>query len=80
VPIDYGSRVTYEDFTLSTPSERKIAFGQEDHVRIYGLDYPEKLKSAGFRVIEDDYVKQFSKAELFRFGLEAEELIYFCSK
>lgn len=80
VPIDYGRVLTYENINLSTPAERKKAFGQEDHLRIYGQDYTERLKSVGFKVIEDDYVKRFSKSELSRLGLISSELIYYCEK
>lgn len=41
---------TYEDFTITTEVGRLKAFGQEDHVRKYGRDYTERLKSAGFKV------------------------------
>jgi SAM-dependent methyltransferase len=38
-PIDNDREETYEDFTITSPDERKKIFGQEDHVRIYGRDY-----------------------------------------
>jgi len=80
VPIDYTREKTYEDFTITTPKEREKAFGQHDHVRWYGQDYKDRLKSAGFKVTEDDYVKSFSSDELFQFGLRPSELIYYCQK
>ena len=82
VPIGYGyeRETTYEDFTIITPKEREKAFGQQDHVRWYGQDYKDRLKSAGFNVTEDDYVKRFSSDELFQFGLRPSELIYYCKK
>jgi len=40
----------YEDPTISTPEERKLAFGQEDHLRIYGDDFGMFLESHGFTV------------------------------
>jgi SAM-dependent methyltransferase len=80
VPIDYSRKMTYEDFTITAPKDRKKAFGQSDHVRIYGQDYKDRLKSAGFNVIQDEYIKSFTSEELFRFGLKTSHLIYFCSK
>jgi len=80
VPIDYSREKTYEDFTITAPEERVKAFGQHDHVRWYGKDYKERLKSAGFKVTEDDYVKKFSPEELFRFGLNPKHIIYYCEK
>ena len=44
---------TYENLAIKTPSERRIHFGQEDHVRIYSVNgISEKLKTAGFNVKE----------------------------
>lgn len=54
VPLALDLDVTLEDKTLKTDKERKIAFGQVDHVRLYGIDYFEKLKQAGFRVVRDN--------------------------
>ena len=52
VPIDYNREKTYEDFKITDPKEREIAFGQLDHVRWYGRDYPERLKTVGFKVFD----------------------------
>lgn len=38
---------TFEDWSIDTPEGRKEAFGQADHVRIYGPDIVERLESAG---------------------------------
>ena len=80
VPVDYNREKTYEDFTITKPKEREKAFGQHDHVRWYGQDYKDRLKSAGFKVIEDDYVKSFSSEELLQMGLNPSHLIYYCKK
>lgn len=54
VPIALDLEKTLEDKTLKTDKERKIAHGQVDHVRLYGLDYFEKLQKAGFRIVRDN--------------------------
>jgi SAM-dependent methyltransferase len=41
---------TYEDPSLTTPEERRQAFGQEDHVRMYGEDFGRILENQGFVV------------------------------
>jgi len=41
---------TYEDSSITGDSEREKAFGQHDHVRRYGRDYTDRLRSAGFNV------------------------------
>jgi SAM-dependent methyltransferase len=48
VPIQ--RQETYEDFTILTPHDRRIAFGQEDHVRLYGMDVVDRLGGVGFHV------------------------------
>ncbi len=80
VPIDQAREKTYEDFSITTRKAREKAFGQYDHVRVYGRDYKEKLEDTGFQVTEDDYAKSFSPEELFHYGLINSEIIYFCIK
>jgi SAM-dependent methyltransferase len=80
VPIDYTREKTYEDFTITSPAARKKAFGRKSHVRWYGQDYKDRLKSVGLKVTEDDYVKRFSKQDLFKYGLVPNEMIYYCEK
>lgn len=71
---------TYEDASITNPRDREKAFGQDDHVRLYGLDYADRLRSAGFDVTEDDFVNSFSQEEQNRFALPNNEPIFFCKK
>jgi len=80
VPIDHTRAVTYEDFSITDPKEREKVFGQDDHVRIYGKDYSDRLSESGFTVKKDDWVSTFNTAEIFKYGLDKNELIYFCTK
>lgn len=48
VPIKLET--TYEDESIVSPEDRLRVFGQYDHVRIYGKDYFDRLKEAGFIV------------------------------
>ncbi|MFK8041544.1 class I SAM-dependent methyltransferase [Congregibacter sp.] len=48
VPI--SGQETYEDSSIVLPEERLKAFGQSDHVRIYGLDFADRVAAAGFKV------------------------------
>lgn len=41
---------TDEDPTILDPAERELRFGQKDHLRMYGDDFPDRLALAGFRV------------------------------
>lgn len=80
VPIDYSRAETYEDPTITDPLEREKHFWQKDHVRLYGRDYGERLKEAGFEVRCDDYVKTISPELRERFRLQSEELIHYLWK
>lgn len=46
----------YEDYSITSPREREINFGQWDHVRIYSVDGLEKrLEQQGFNVITKEH-------------------------
>jgi SAM-dependent methyltransferase len=79
-PIEYDREKTYEDFSIISPQERKKIFGQEDHVRIYGKDYTQRLKEVGFKVFEDHYVSSLISGEIEKFVLDKSEVIFFCEK
>lgn len=80
VPIEKGRTVTYEDDSLTSPEDRAKAFGQADHVRSYGSDYPDRLRKAGFMVSEIAFGQQFSPQDQFRYGLFADEILYVVEK
>jgi len=50
VPINRNCETVYEDPAMKTPAERIKAYGQSDHLRIFGNDFKEILKTAGFAV------------------------------
>jgi SAM-dependent methyltransferase len=79
-PINESLETTYEDASITSPAAREKAFGQADHVRMFGKDYPQRLRKAGFEVIEDDYVKQLSPEKQQRYALPVYETIYLCVK
>ncbi|MDJ0846503.1 class I SAM-dependent methyltransferase [Crocosphaera sp.] len=79
-PQDLSLEVTYEDTSITTPFEREKAFGQSDHLRLYGLDYGQRLKQAGFQVTEDDFVKKLDDELIKFFCVPEDEIIYYCQK
>lgn len=75
IPQDLKRATTFEDNTITDKKERAKIFGQYDHVRIYGRDYFDKLKTIGFKVEAVDYTAKLSKEEVDRFCLAKGEII-----
>lgn len=75
IPQDINRAKTFEDNTITDKKERARVFGQYDHVRIYGRDYFDKLRSAGFRVEEVDYTNTLSKEDVKKYRLAKGEII-----
>ncbi|MBB1139625.1 class I SAM-dependent methyltransferase [Myroides sp. WP-1] len=80
VPQDLNRPMTFQDDSITDPKERTLIFGQYDHVRVYGLDYFDKLRQIGFTVIEEDYTKKLTPTEVERYCLAAGEIIPVCFK
>lgn len=78
-PVELDRAETFEDDTITDPEERTRIFGQYDHRRIYGRDYAERLREAGFEVEELDYVKSFSAEEQLKYALR-QEILYIVRK
>jgi len=51
VPQKDGLLVTHEDSSIVTPEERTRHFGQGDHLRIFGDNFPRILEEEGFTVM-----------------------------
>lgn len=68
-PINPAREVTDEDRSLKTPKEREEKYGQNDHLRDFGLDYPQRLKAGGFRIVMDEFVKTLPDEKVKRHAL-----------
>ena len=75
VPQDLNRDVTFEDNSITDPKERAKIFGQYDHVRVYGRDYFDKLRSIGFNVEEVNYSQKISSELSRRYRLMEGELL-----
>ena len=75
VPQDLNRDVTFEDNSITDPKERAKIFGQYDHVRVYGRDYFDKLRSVGFKVEEVNYSQKISSELSSRYRLMEGELL-----
>ena len=70
---------TYEDASITTPEGRLKAFGQEDHVRLYGTDYRERLESYGLNVRVHSPENELSDEEITRYGFIRDDISIFCT-
>ncbi|MEN1784585.1 MAG: class I SAM-dependent methyltransferase [Bacteroidota bacterium] len=80
IPQDVSRETTFEDPTITDKKERARIFGQYDHVRIYGYDYFEKLRSIGFSVDPVDLTHDLDAELVTEYCLAKGELIPFVSK
>jgi SAM-dependent methyltransferase len=76
VPLALDLETTLEDPTVVDETERKRLYGQKDHVRLYGLDYFDRLTDAGFRVERDNPFKNQWIPDLDRYCLDSEEDVF----
>lgn len=80
VPLDTTRQVTYEDASITSPEEREKHFWQKDHVRLFGLDYPDRLRAAGFEVEVAFEKNPISKELKERYRIQLEEELYVVRK
>lgn len=75
IPQDLNRIETFEDNSITDKKERARIFGQYDHVRIYGRDYFDKLRSIGFHVEEIDMTKEMPLEKIEKYRLAKGEII-----
>ncbi|WP_281226779.1 class I SAM-dependent methyltransferase [Flavobacterium aquiphilum] len=80
IPQDLSRAITFADDTITDQKERAKIFGQYDHVRIYGRDYFDKLRSIGFTVVEEDYTNKIAPELVEKYCLAKGEIIPVCFK
>ena len=80
IPQDLSKAITFEDSTITDSKERAKLFGQYDHLRVYGRDYFNKLRSIGFEVDEVDYTKKITLDKIEKYCLMKNEILPVCYK
>jgi SAM-dependent methyltransferase len=76
VPMAPDLSKTLEDPSVQSPAERLRVFGQDDHVRLYGPDYFDRLRAAGFQVAIVDYQAELGANLCRRYALIEGEQIF----
>ena len=80
VPLRSDWAKTLEDPTITDREERIRLFGQYDHLRMYGQDYPERLEELGFKVETYDISTYLSAEDFRRYALPKGEMLYVVRK
>jgi SAM-dependent methyltransferase len=80
--ININNKDTYENPNVKTPLERLAHYGEDDLLRLHGMDFGQRLANQGFQVERLDYRLTFSEADQQRFGLGRgeREVLYLCKK
>jgi colanic acid/amylovoran biosynthesis protein len=61
---------TVEDPSVTSPDDRWRLFGQDDHVRVYGWDFIDRLRAAGFDDVQATEIERdFPPDKQERYGL-----------
>lgn len=77
VPLDNWSATTLEDPTVTDPRERERLYWDEHNVRRYGRDFADRVRTAGFSFVEEDFTRGLDAEQARRYGLHPEETLYF---
>lgn len=75
-PVDIKRQQTDEDPAVQDSRERLRRFGQEDHIRVYGLDFFDRLRETGWRMTRDRFVQTLTRDEVTRYVLDTEEELF----
>lgn len=76
VPVNGTRRETYEDPAIRAPKDLLFHFGGDDHKRLYGLDFADRLEAAGFAV----ETFRMPPEQEARYGLLRDEWLYIARK
>ena len=72
--------VTIEDSSIIDPRQREKAFGQDDHVRMFGKDYPQRIEKAGLVCAPEKFSTEMSEELTFKYGVSRGEILYLARK
>ena len=75
VPISETLLTTIEDNSVTSEKQREELYGQRDHVRLFGQDYPHLLSTHGFVVQRINLHNKYPS-----YGFNPKEDLFICSK
>ena len=80
VPLDAQRAETLEDDAIDSSERRRAAYWQADHVRLYGRDFADRLREAGFEVTVDPFVARLDPEAVARYGLFPGDDVFLCGR
>jgi SAM-dependent methyltransferase len=80
VPYCRGLELSWEDAGICTDEARLQAFGQEDHVRLFGRDVFERIASRGLKSHVKGHNDLLQKYNPERFGVNSSEPFFLFAK
>lgn len=82
-PVDILRQSTLQDPSIQSEDDREKHYWQKDHMRLFGLDYKDRLASVGFNVHVENYIAEFSPDQINRYRISSpkrDDAIYRCFK
>ena len=76
--VEPGRAETYEDPSITEPEARRAAFLEPLNVRVYGADFADRLRDAGFDVDVIPFPRELDDDAIRRYGLLPADQIYLC--
>lgn len=73
-------RKTFEDCSIVTAEDRMKYYGQEDHVRLYGMDYKERIEQYGLAVKVFSPKDHLTQQKIEKYGLIPDDVLLICEK
>lgn len=67
---------TFEDNSIIDKREREKIFGQDDHVRKYGHDYPKRINASGLIAEENRFAQNLPREIALRASIMENEILY----
>ena len=80
VPIEMKLYKTVDGRDIKDLNKRNELFGQYDHLRLYGMDYFDKLENSGLSVKKVQYCKKLTMDQIKKYSLIEDEIIPVCIK
>jgi SAM-dependent methyltransferase len=79
-PFSYRLETSLENDSINDPDLRDLLFGEPDHVRVYGTDLFERLRSAGFLVEVLSHEGVLAKYDSAKYGVNVKEPFFKLTK